>query len=81
MIDPKLLAMLRCPVDAKPLTIADSKLIDQINASISAGEARDCLDQAVSEPIDGGLVSGDGSRVYPIRGGIPTLIADEAIRV
>ena len=79
MIDPELLSMLRCPIDGRQLELANSELIAAINAAIERGEARDRLDQTVTQPIDGGLVTSGGDRLYPIRSRIPTLVADESI--
>ena len=71
--------MLRCPIDGTTLAIADSELVGRLNQSVANGELRDHLDQKVTEPIDGALVTVDGKRAYLIRGGIPTLIADESV--
>jgi len=81
MIDPELLAMLRCPVTGSQLQFADEGTINRVNDAIASGAARDRVDQTVSEPIDGGLVSTEAGVLYPIRDAIPTLIPDEAIRL
>jgi len=79
MIDEKLIQMLRCPVDGGALQLADTELVARVNDRIEKGEIRDPLDQRVEQPIDGGLLNEAGNRLYPIRGGIPSLVADEAI--
>ncbi|TWU55173.1 Trm112 family protein [Rubripirellula reticaptiva] len=79
MVDPKLICRLRCPIEGTPLHLASDSLVESVNEAIVAGEKRDRHDQKISSPIDGGLVNQQGNRLYPIRGGIPTLIADEAI--
>ena len=79
MIDPKLLQMLRCPVSGNPLEVADDSLISAVNEAIERKAAFDRIDQVVEQKIDGGLRSGDW--LYPIRSGIPTLVADEAIAI
>ena len=81
MIDQKLLVMLRCPIEGTELHLADEPLIRQVQTAIERGEARDRLEQKVSEGIEGGLVSSARQWLYPIRGGIPTLVAEEAIRI
>ncbi|MEM1224476.1 MAG: Trm112 family protein [Planctomycetota bacterium] len=78
-ISPDILPILRCPVTQEPFVLADSGTLDAVNQAILDGKARDQLDQAVREPIEGGLMVAGGDRVYPIRDGIPTLIAEEAI--
>lgn len=79
MIDPKFVQMLRCPIDKTSLNVADAALIDAVNQAIACGDAFDRIDQKVEQPIDGGLCS--GSWLYPIRDDIPSLVADEAIRL
>ena len=79
MIDPKILPLIRCPLDGQPLEIASSDLIAQLNEQIKAGELRDRADGKVSETVDEGLITADGQRFYPARKGIPTLIVDQAI--
>lgn len=81
MIDPKLLAMLRCPIEGAELHLAEEPLILRVQSAIERGEARDRIEQKVSEPIDGGLVSETRQWLYPIRDGIPTLVIEEAIRI
>lgn len=81
MIDNELLRILRCPIDGKMLKIAEESLISGLNESISRGEIRSRQDQRVTLPIESGLLGGEGKWLYPIRNGIPTLIADEAILI
>lgn len=81
MIDSKLIALLRCPIDGSQLELADESLLRRVNDAIERGELRDRADQKVSAALDGALVAGQGKRVYPIRRHIPTLIADEAIEL
>ncbi|TWU02033.1 hypothetical protein Pla100_17690 [Neorhodopirellula pilleata] len=80
-ITPDILPILRCPAGGGPLTLADAELIERINEQIAAGTARDQLDARVETPVDGGLVTANADRLYPIRENIPTLIADDAIRL
>ncbi len=79
MIDPDLLAILRCPIHGGKLQLADEALVRQVQTAIERGEARDRLEQRVSETIEGGLVDEAQTWLFPIRGGIPALVADEAI--
>ena len=81
MIDPKLVQMLRCPLDGSKLEIAEDSLISRVNEAIREGNVRDRHDQKVTGALDQGLVSTAGGRLYAIRGGIPTLIGDEAIEL
>lgn len=79
MIDLKLLELIRCPIDGQSLQLADKKLIEQLNERIGAAQIRDRSDQVVSERLEQGLITSDGTRIYPSRSGIPTLIAENAI--
>jgi uncharacterized protein YbaR (Trm112 family) len=79
MIRPEFVLMLRCPVDGSSLELADQALIQAVNEAIGRSEAHDRIDQKVERVIDGGLRS--GKWLYPIRDGIPTLVADEAIAI
>ena len=81
MIDEKLIQMLRCPIDGSELALADQLLVRRVNEGIRRGEVRDRHDQKVTQPLDEGLVSAASNRLYAVRGGIPTLIADEAIEL
>ena len=79
MIEPKLLAMLRCPSTGSELKLAEKTLVSRINQAIDRGTLRDRGDQKISQAIDGGLVNNAGDRLYPIRGNIPAMIVDESI--
>lgn len=81
MIDQKFVDMLRSPIDGKPLEIAGNDCVQAVNQAIQRGEIRDRLDQCVSEPIEGGLVTQQGRWLFPIRVGIPSLVVEEAIQI
>jgi uncharacterized protein YbaR (Trm112 family) len=79
VIDERFLALMRCPIEGSELAKADPGLVLKLNQLIEAGELRDRADQRIEDPIDAALVTIDQKNIYPIRGGIPTLIGDEAI--
>lgn len=81
MIDPKLLELIRCPVDGQSLMQANQAAVSAFNACIQRGEVRDASDGLVQEPIEGALVTVDRSRAHAVRGGIPTLIPGESMPV
>jgi uncharacterized protein YbaR (Trm112 family) len=79
MIDKKLVPILVCPLDRTPLSIADERLVARINRAVAAGRVTNRAGRLVDQPIGGGLLRSDNSLLYPIIGGIPVLLADEAI--
>ena len=81
MIDSKLVEMLRCPIDGNRLEIAENTLLKRVNDAIGRGELRDVVDQKVTVPMDAALVNLGANRGYPIRGGIPSLVADQAFEL
>jgi len=59
--------------------MADEGLIQSLNKAISAGTLKNGAGEKVTEPLTEALVTEDGARVYPVREGIPVLLADEVI--
>ncbi|QDV47234.1 hypothetical protein Enr13x_71430 [Stieleria neptunia] len=81
MLDEKLLRLVQCPISGQTLQISPAALIVALNEKIAQGLVRDASDQLVESALDQGLTTADGARLYPVRGGIPTLIADAAIEL
>ncbi len=71
--------MLRCPENRSTLTLADSALVDQLNALVRAGRLVNRGGQTIAEPLDGALVREDQTVAYPIADDIPILLIDEGI--
>ena len=78
-MDKRLLAILRCPVSHKELSLASGQTLKDVNAAIGEGRLsnRDgrVLDQALAEA----LITDDGKVLYPVADGIPVLLEGESV--
>jgi uncharacterized protein YbaR (Trm112 family) len=79
VVDQSLLDILVCPETKQPLRVADAVLLERLNASVRQGRITNRGGQAVSTPVEAGLVRQDGAVLYPIRDDIPIMLIDESI--
>ena len=79
MIDTDLLSILCCPETKQGVIVAESGLVDKLNAAVARGGLKNRGKLPVSEQIDGGLIRADQKILYPIRGGIPVMLIEEGI--
>ncbi len=80
-MDKRLLAILRCPVTHKGLSLLKKDKLEKINAAISNGEVETHEGTRLDAPLAEALVTDDGKRVYPVNDGIPVLLEGESIHV
>ncbi len=79
MLDPDLLDILVCPETKEAVHLADSEVLERLNASIADGEVRNRGGEEVQQPLEEGLLRADGKLLFPVRDGIPVMLLDEAI--
>ena len=80
-INQQLLDCLVCPVSRQKLHQADQATVDALNALIAQGQLANKQGVNMNRPLDGGLIRGDKTVIYPVYDDIPNLLADEAIEV
>lgn len=79
VIDQDLLDILVCPETKQPLRVADSGVLEQVNASISAGSVVNRGGEPVTVEVSEALIREDGDVLYPVRDDIPIMLIDESI--
>ncbi len=79
LLDPQLLEILVCPENKTPVHLADSALIEKLNALQREEKLKNRSDQSVKDPLQGGLIREDRRYLYPILDGIPVMLIEEAI--
>jgi uncharacterized protein YbaR (Trm112 family) len=80
-MEKRLLAILRCPVTHKGLSVLKKDKLEKVNAAIASGEVSTLDGSKVEEPLVAALITDDGKRLYPISEGIPVLLESESIHV
>ncbi len=78
-MDKKLLAILRCPVTHKALSVARNELLDTVNRAIGDGKLRNRDGEPVRSVLKEALVTDDGKTLYPVTDGIPVLLEGEGV--
>ena len=78
-MDDALLAILVCPQTHAPLRRAETALLARLNERQAAGLLKNQGGTLLEEALEGGLVDAASRWFYPLREGIPVLLAEEAI--
>ena len=80
-MDKRLLAILRCPVTHKELSLLKSETLKEVNSAIGNGKLTNCDGRLLDEPLTEALVTDDGKVLYPIANGIPVLLEGESVNM
>ena len=80
-MDKRLLAILRCPVTHKELSLARSGVLNEVNAAIEAGKLSNRDGRQLEARLDEALVTDDGKVLYPVANGIPVLLEGESVNM
>ena len=80
-MDKKLLAILRCPVTHKKLSLARTATLDEVNSAIGAGKLTTRDGRVLDESLTEALITDDGKVLYPVANGIPVLLEGESINM
>ncbi len=72
--------LLRCPITRQTVAPAPEIVLRDLQRRQDCGDLRTRGGEA-AEPFEGGLLTADGAWFYPVRSGIPVMIAGEAIAV
>jgi len=82
MLDSGQIEILRCPITERRLCMASEGVVAAVAQMLSKEASRaPRRDSAKNAPISAGLITMDGRLFYPIVGGIPKLLVEEAIEL
>ncbi|MEI7820646.1 MAG: hypothetical protein WCK55_06990 [Verrucomicrobiota bacterium] len=70
--------LLRCPITGQTVTPAPENVIRDLERRQQGGTLL-MHGGEIAERFEGGLLTADGAWLYPIRSGIPAMLASEAI--
>ena len=78
-IDADFLSKLVCPKSRRPLRLATTDELEQLNLRIASGDVQSSGGESITDAVEQGLVPEGETIVYPIRDGVPVLLAEESI--
>ena len=78
-VEDAFLSLLRCPRTGGELALAGAKTLEALNESAREGKLANASGTPVEQTMEAALVSACGRWLYPVREGIPVLLAEEAL--
>ena len=70
--------LLRCPISAQTMKAAPENVVRTLQERQRGGALR-TRGSEIAEPFEDGLITADEAWFFPIRSGIPVMLASEAI--
>ena len=70
--------LLRCPISAQTMKPAPENMVRALQERQRSGALR-TRGGEIAETFEGGLLTADGAWFFPIRSGIPVMLASEAV--
>jgi uncharacterized protein YbaR (Trm112 family) len=80
-MDKRLLAILRCPVTHKELSLAGGQTLKDVNAAIGEGGLSNRDGRVLDAVLTEALITDDGKVLYPVVDGIPVLLEGESVNM
>lgn len=80
-LEPFLLDIVACPASRTPLRVADSALVERLNAAIDKGRLKDKAGRTVGPRLQGALVREDNTVAYPVWDNMPHLVVEAGIEM
>ena len=80
-VSQELLDILVCPETKQPVAPAPADLLEKLNAEIEAGRLRNRGGDALTKPIEEGLLREDGRILYVVDDSIPVMLVEESIEL
>ena len=80
-MDKRLLAILRCPVTHKELSLAKSVTLKEVNTAIGNSKIKNRDGRVLDDILHEALITDDGKVLYPVANGIPVLLEGESVNM